>query len=52
MWAIPFLDLGLPERPVVLHVAVFVLLTVASTALARVILRNGAPQPAPAGHTP
>jgi hypothetical protein len=50
-WLLPFADLLSPEHPKWIHTLVFVVLLAAFGALARSILRDGAPSPVEAGHT-
>lgn len=52
MWLFPFADMLTPNHPKWIHVVAFVVLLAASLAVARGILRDGAPGPAPAEHTP
>jgi hypothetical protein len=51
MWLVPFADMLTPDHPKWLHVVVFVALLGASGAVARNVLRDGAPRPVPSGHT-
>ena len=51
MWLVPFADMFSPDHPKWIHVAVFVVLLAASGAVARGVLRDGAPLHVEAGHT-
>ena len=51
-WLFPFGDMATPDHPKWIHVAVFGVLLAASAALARAVLRDGAPLPAGPGTLP
>ena len=51
VWLFPFADMATPDHPKWLHVVAFVFLLAASGAVARGVLRDGAPLPVEAGHT-
>lgn len=52
VWLTPFADMLTPDHPKWMHVALFAVLLAASGAVARGVLRDGAPLPVEAEHTP